>query len=47
MAREVNFLRARTKTISRVNYRKHAPQLIRFRFRFFSIRQKEESAGKK
>ncbi|WP_235317499.1 DUF1661 domain-containing protein [Porphyromonas gulae] len=42
MVREVNFLRARTKTISRVNPRNHVPQFVRFRFRFFSIRQKEE-----
>ncbi|WP_394358627.1 DUF1661 domain-containing protein [Porphyromonas gulae] len=42
MAREVNFLRARTKTISRVNPRNHVPQFVRFRFRFFRIRQKKE-----
>ncbi|WP_369684624.1 DUF1661 domain-containing protein [Porphyromonas gulae] len=42
MVREVKFLRARTKTISRVNPRKHVPQFVRFRFRFFRIWQKEE-----
>ncbi|WP_369684644.1 DUF1661 domain-containing protein [Porphyromonas gulae] len=34
MVREVKSLRAKTKKISSVNFRKHAPRLARFRFRF-------------
>nr|WP_304297138.1 DUF1661 domain-containing protein [Porphyromonas gulae] len=34
LVREVKSLRAKTKKISSVNFRKHAPRLARFRFRF-------------
>ncbi|WP_152567407.1 DUF1661 domain-containing protein [Porphyromonas gulae] len=37
LVREVKILRAKVRKFSFVNFRKHAPRLARFRFRFFLI----------